>query len=71
MPFHTSYNVALFPVLTVHESTSHFKKVDQGSGQGAGRRKRGTYTVVCEHFEPTRNAAMGRQTHFEMACMDL
>jgi hypothetical protein len=47
--------------------------VDQGSGQvldpelavgGAGRRKRAAYTVVCEHFEPTRNAAMGRQTHF-------
>jgi hypothetical protein len=55
----------------MEESKSHLKKVDQGSGQGAWRRERGAYTVVCEHFEPTRNAAMGRQTHFEMACMDL
>jgi hypothetical protein len=38
---------------------SYLKKVDQGSGQGAGRRKSGAYAVVCEHFEPTRNAAMG------------
>jgi hypothetical protein len=53
--------------------SSHLKKVDQGPGQvvdpelavgGAGRRKSAAYTVVCEHFEPTRNAAMGRQTHF-------
>ncbi|MBW2174078.1 MAG: hypothetical protein JRF64_05435 [Deltaproteobacteria bacterium] len=45
-------------------TTSHLKNVDQGSGQGAGRRKSAAYTVVCEHFEPTRNAAMGTQTHF-------
>jgi hypothetical protein len=47
---------------------SRLKKVNQGSGQvvdpelvvgGAERRKSGAYTVVCEHFEPTRNAAMG------------
>jgi len=37
----------------------HLKKVHQGSGQGAGRRKSTAYTGVCEHFEPTRNAAMG------------
>jgi hypothetical protein len=43
---------------------THLKIVDQGSGQGAGRRKSGAYTVVCKHFEPTRNAAMWRQTHF-------
>jgi hypothetical protein len=44
------------------------KNVNQGSGQvvdpelavgGAGRRKSAAYTVVCEHFEPIRNAAMG------------
>jgi hypothetical protein len=47
---------------------THLKNVDQGSGQvldpepgvgSAGRRKSGAYTVVCEHFEPTRNTAMG------------
>jgi hypothetical protein len=47
---------------------THLKNVDQGSGQvvdpelavgGAGRRKSGACTVVCEHFEPTRNTAMG------------
>jgi hypothetical protein len=32
--------------------------VDQGSWQGAGRRKRGAYTIVCEHFEPIRNTAI-------------
>jgi len=47
----------------------YLKNVDQGSGQvvdpelavvgGAGRRKSAAYTVVCEHFELTRNAAMG------------
>jgi hypothetical protein len=37
----------------------HLKKVDQGSGQGAGRLKSGAYTLVCEHFEAGRNAAMG------------
>ncbi|MEE9402098.1 MAG: hypothetical protein V3V47_02760, partial [Desulfobacteria bacterium] len=41
------------------QTTSHLKDVDQGSGQGAGRRKSAAYTAVCEHFEPTRNAAMG------------
>ncbi|MBW2566563.1 MAG: hypothetical protein JRE24_06715 [Deltaproteobacteria bacterium] len=40
-------------------ASSHLKKVDQGSGPGAGRRRSGAYTVVCEHFEPTRNTAMG------------
>jgi hypothetical protein len=35
------------------------KNVDQGSWQGAVRRKSGAYTVVCEHFEPIRNTAMG------------
>jgi hypothetical protein len=54
-------------------TTSHLKNVDQGSGQvvdpelavgGAGQRKSAAYTAVCEHFEPTRNAAMGTQTHF-------
>jgi hypothetical protein len=38
--------------------TCILKNVDQGSGQGAGRRKSGTYTLVCEHFEPVRNTAM-------------
>jgi hypothetical protein len=46
------------------QTISYLKKVDQGSGQGTGRRKSAAYTAVCEHFEPTRNAAMGRQTHF-------
>ncbi|MBW1741866.1 MAG: hypothetical protein JRJ47_00350 [Deltaproteobacteria bacterium] len=41
------------------EGKTRLKNVDQASGQGAGRRKSGAYTVVCEHFEPTRNAAMG------------
>jgi hypothetical protein len=41
------------------ETRIHLKNVDQGSGQGAGRRKSAAYTEVCEHFEPTRNAAMG------------
>jgi hypothetical protein len=30
----------------------------------ADKRKSAAYTVVCEHFEPTRNAALGTQTHF-------
>jgi hypothetical protein len=30
----------------------------QGSGQGADWRKSGAYTLVCEHFEPSRNTAM-------------
>jgi hypothetical protein len=47
-----------------HDTRSYLKKMDQGSGQGAGWRKSAAYTVVFEHFEPTRNAAMGRQTHF-------
>jgi hypothetical protein len=41
------------------QTRTHLKNVDQGSGQGAGRGKSAAYTVVCEHFEPTRNAAMG------------
>jgi hypothetical protein len=51
-------------IKTTKGAASHLKNVDQGSGQGAGRRKSAAYTVVCEHFEPTRNAAMGTQTHF-------
>ncbi len=35
-----------------------------GQGDNWGRRKSAAYTAVCEHFEPTRNAAMGTQTHF-------
>jgi hypothetical protein len=38
---------------------THLKNVDQGSGQGAVRRKSGAYTLVCEHFEPSRNTALG------------
>ncbi len=34
------------------------KIVDRGSGQGAGWRKSRAYTVVCEHFELVRNAAL-------------
>jgi hypothetical protein len=34
------------------------KIVDRGSGQGAGWRKSGAYTAVCEHFEPARNTAL-------------
>jgi hypothetical protein len=41
------------------DNTSHLKKVDKVSGQGAGRRESAAYTVVCEHFEPTHNAAKG------------
>ena len=41
------------------ETRTHLKNVDQGSGQGAGRRKSAAYTGVFEHFETTRNAAMG------------
>jgi hypothetical protein len=37
---------------------THLKNADEGSGQGAGRRKSGAYTQVCEHFEPIRNAAL-------------
>jgi hypothetical protein len=51
-------------VLLRHDTRSYLKKVDQGSGQGAGQRKSAAYTVVCEHFEPIRNAAMERQAHF-------
>ncbi len=47
-----------------HDTRSYLKKVDQGSGQGAGYQKSAAYTAVCEHLEPTRNAAMGRETHF-------
>ncbi len=35
---------------------THFKDVDQGSGQGARMLKSGAYTVVCEYFEQTRDA---------------
>jgi hypothetical protein len=45
-------------------SGTHLKKVDQGSGQGAVRRKSGAYTLFCEHFEPSRNTAMSTQTLF-------
>jgi len=34
------------------------KNVDQGSWQGAVRRKSAAYTLVCEHFEPSRKIAM-------------
>jgi hypothetical protein len=37
---------------------THLKNVDQGSWQGAVRRKSAAYTLVCEHFEPSRNTAM-------------
>jgi hypothetical protein len=37
---------------------THLKNVDQGSWQGAVRRKSAAYTLVCEHFEPIRNTAM-------------
>jgi hypothetical protein len=40
-------------------SRTYLKNVTKGSGQGAGRIKSGAYAVVCEHFEPLRNAAMG------------
>jgi hypothetical protein len=43
---------------------THCKNVDKGSWQGAVRRKSGAYTLVCEHFEPSRNAVMGPQTRF-------
>ncbi len=33
-------------------------------GKAWGGEKAQHTTVVCEHFEPTRNAAMERQTHF-------
>jgi hypothetical protein len=38
---------------------TRLKNVDQGSWQGADRRKSGAYTLVFEHFEPNRNTAMG------------
>jgi hypothetical protein len=38
---------------------TYLKNVAKGSGQGAGRIKSGAYTLVCEHFEPIRNAALG------------
>ena len=37
------------------------KRLGFGSGQGAGGLKSGAYTAVCEHFEPTRNAALGQK----------
>ena len=40
------------------------KNVDQGSGQDARLRK--SAAGVCEHFEATRNAAMGLRPIFEM-----
>jgi hypothetical protein len=42
-------------VVTAAVARTYLKNMDQGSGQGAGRQKSGAYTVVCEHFEPTRN----------------
>ena len=38
---------------------SYLKNVDQGSGKGAERIRSGAYTLVCEHFDPIRNTAMG------------
>ncbi len=37
------------------------KYADFGSGQGAIRFKSGAYTLVREHFEADRNAAMGQK----------
>ena len=57
---HTDFPFGLFsPLQRYKTNRSRLKKVNQGLGQGGGRRKSGAYTVVCEHFEPTRNAAMG------------
>ncbi len=36
------------------------KIVHQLQEQGAGRRKSGAYTIVCEHFEEVGNAAIER-----------
>jgi hypothetical protein len=33
-------------------------------GKARGGEKAQHTRVVCEHFEPSRNAAMGRQAHF-------
>jgi len=41
------------------ETGTFLKKVIKGSGQGAGRLKSGAYTLVCEHFETSRNTALG------------
>jgi len=43
---------------------TYLKNVDVGSGQGAGSLKSGAYTLVCEHFEVARNAALGPKTRF-------
>ena len=51
---------------SVHEMTvymecrNYLKNADYVQGQGAGRRKSGAYTVVCEHFEEVRNAVIER-----------
>ena len=39
---------------------SYLKNVDHVQEQGVSRRKSGAYTAVCEHFEKTHNAAIGR-----------
>jgi hypothetical protein len=36
-----------------------FKVPDYSRGQGASRFESGAYTIVCEHFEPACNAAIG------------
>jgi hypothetical protein len=59
-------NLALMgfaPVLR-YITRTYLKNVAKGSGQGAGWVKSGAYTLVCEHFEPTRNTALGTLTRF-------
>ena len=44
---------------------SNLKKLRYASRRGAVQKSCiRAYTSVCEHFEPSRNAAMGTQTHF-------
>jgi hypothetical protein len=55
-----------FSLAPVFDSLSEpiSKIVDRDSGQGVGWRKSGAYTAVCEHFEPSRNAALDPESHF-------
>jgi len=51
-------NLPLAEIIRKFVTRTHLKNVDQGSWQGAVWRKSGAYTIVCEHFEPSRNTAM-------------
>jgi len=58
-------------VLINKYSRSCFKALDHVQGQDVRRRESAAYTIVCEHFEPKHNAAIGHQMSFEAASIKI